>query len=314
MLSGLAASWLVLAVLLWGARLEIAPTGPAAAIAFAWLLAAAATTWVLRNPCARAEQVARDAAEYFGIFVALALFGVLGSYAVAAQTLGYSDRYLALLDRSLGFDWIAWYGFVARHPGLQLAGRVAYQCIYVSPVALLAYYAGTGRKQEARRFIATVWVAAVLTLALFVVVPAEGPLAAVWRGPIPYMPVSALYQSELIPQLRSHGLGEIHLESLQGVICAPSFHAASGVLYIIAAWRAPPLRWPLLGINAAMLLSTPVEGTHYLVDILAGAAVAVVSVVLVRVLARRLAYRGRAAAPGLAVPLSGAAPADRRRR
>jgi membrane-associated phospholipid phosphatase len=293
MVAGIGASWLVLALLLWDAHLEIAPTGPAAAAAFCWLLAAGITAYVLRNPCARAERVARDAAEYFGLFVALALFGVLGSYAVAAQTFGYSDRYLSLLDRSLGFDWIAWYGFVVRHPALQVVERIAYQCIYVSPVALLAYYAGTGRKQEARTFIASVWVAAVLTLLLFVLIPAKGPLAATWHGPIPYMPASALYQAELIPQLRSHGLGEIHLESLQGVVCAPSFHAASGVLYIVAAWRAPPLRWPLIAINALMLLATPVEGTHYLVDILAGAAVAIVSVVVVRSLARRLALRGR---------------------
>jgi membrane-associated phospholipid phosphatase len=296
MLAGLGASWLVLALLLWDAHLEIAPTGPAAAAAFCWLAAAGAIAYVLRKPCDRVEQVARDAAEYFGVFVAVALFGVLASYAVAAQTFGYSDTSLALLDRSLGFDWIAWYGFVARHPVLQVAERIAYQCIYISPVALLAYYAGTGRKQEARTFIASVWVAAVLTLLLFVLIPAKGPLAATWHGPIPYMPASALYQAELIPQLRSHGLGEIHLESLQGVVCAPSFHAASGVLYIVAAWRAPPLRWPLLGINAAMLLATPVEGTHYLVDIIAGAAVAVVSVLLVRFLARRLALRGRRAA------------------
>jgi len=291
MLAGLAASWLVLALLLWDARLEIAPTGPAAAAAFCWLLGAATVAWLLRNPSDRAEQVARDAAEYFGIFVALALFGVLGSYAVAAQTFGYSDASLARLDRAVGFDWVAWYGFVARHPALQVAERVAYQCIYVSPVALLAYYAATGRKHEARIFIASVWIAAVLTLLLFVLVPARGPLAAVWQGPIPYMPASALYQSELIPQLRSHGLGEIHLETLQGVVCAPSFHAASGVLYMIAAWRAPPLRWPLLAINTAMLLATPVEGTHYLVDILAGAAVAIVSVLLVKLLARRFAAR-----------------------
>jgi len=296
MLGGLAASWLVLALLLWDARLGIAPTGPAPAAAFCWLLGSGTIAWLLRTPADRAEQVARDAAEYFGVFVALALFGVLGSYAVAAQTFGYSDASLAQLDRSLGFDWIAWYGFVARHPALQVAERIAYQCIYVSPVALLAYYAATGRKHEARIFIASVWVAAVLTLLLFVLVPARGPLAALWQGPIPYMPASALYQSELIPQLRSHGLGEIHLESLQGVVCAPSFHAASGILYIIAAWRARPLRWPLLLVNAAMLLATPVEGTHYLVDILAGAAVALVSVLLVGYLAQRFV-----AAPGKAI-------------
>lgn len=289
-------SWVVLALLLWDARLEIAPTGPAAAAAFAWLSAAGTIAWVLRKPGARAQRIARDAAEYFGIFVALALFGVIGSYAVAAQTFGYSDRYLALLDHSLGFDWEVLYRFVAVHPVLQVIERIAYQCIYVSPVALLAYYAATGRKQEARRFIASVWVAAVLTLLLFVLIPAKGPLATTWHGPIPYMPASALYQAELIPQLRSHGLGEIHLESLQGVVCAPSFHAASGVLYIVAAWRAPPLRWPLLFINTLMLLATPVEGTHYLVDIIAGAAVAGVSVLLVRYFATWLASRAPAPA------------------
>jgi membrane-associated phospholipid phosphatase len=244
---------------------------------------------VLRNPRDRAQRIARDAAEYFGVFVAVGLFGVLASYAVAAQTFGYGDRYLSLIDRSLGFDWAAWYGFVVRHPLLRITGRVAYQCIYISPAALLAYYAVTGRKQEARKFIASVWIAAVLTLLLFVLMPAQGPLAASWQGPIPYMPASALYQAQLIPELRSHGLGEIHLEALQGVICAPSFHAASGVLYIAAAWRARPLRWPLVTINALMLLATPVEGTHYLADILAGAMVAAASIAIVRAVARRLA-------------------------
>jgi hypothetical protein len=289
--SALALSWLVLALLLWAARLEVAPTGPAAMAACLSLLATSLTALVLRNPRDRAQRVARDAAEYFGVFVAVALFGVLGSYAVAAQTLGYDDRYLSLLDRSLGFDWDAWYRFVARHQMLQVIERAAYQSIYVSPVALLAYYAASGRKHEARTFIASVWLAAVLTLLLFVLMPAKGPLAASWHGPIPYMPASALYQAQLIPQLRSHGLGEIHLEALQGVVCAPSFHAASAVLYSIAAWRAALLRWPLIAINGLMLLATPVEGTHYLVDILAGVMVAVVAAIAVRALGRNPAVR-----------------------
>ena len=38
----------------------------------------------------------------------------------------------------------------------------------------------------------------------------------------------------------------------------------------------------MLTLNAAMLLSTPVEGTHYLSDMLIGAVVAVAAVVIVR--------------------------------
>jgi hypothetical protein len=290
-------SWLVLVLLLWAARLEVAPTGPAAVAAYSCLLATGITAFVLRHPRGRAQRVARDAAEYFGVFVAVGLFGILASYAVAAQTFGYDDRYLSLLDRSLGFDWDAWYGFVARHQTFQVIERIAYQSIYVSPVALLAYYAGTGRKNEARMFIASVWIAAILTLLLFVLMPAKGPLATTWHGPIPYMPASALYQAELIPQLRSHGLGEIHLEALQGVVCAPSFHAASAVLYIVAAWRAGPLRWPLIATNVLMLLATPVEGTHYLVDVLAGMIVAAVSVTAVRAAVARGVARDVAVDP-----------------
>jgi hypothetical protein len=42
-----------------------------------------------------------------------------------------------------------------------------------------------------------------------------------------------------------------------------------------------------------MLLATPVEGTHYLADMVAGAAVAGVALTLVAMVRRHLAARGR---------------------
>ena len=56
----------------------------------------------------------------------------------------------------------------------------------------------------------------------------------------------------------------------------------SAVLYIIAAWPIRRLRWPLLALNIAMLLATPVEGTHYLTDMIVGAMVAVAASIAVR--------------------------------
>ena len=106
---------------------------------------------------------------------------------------------------------------------------------------------------------------------LFLAMPAVGPLAYIWQGPVPYMPTSALYQAELLPMLRDNMLGAVDLGALQGLVCAPSFHTAAAVIYIAMAWPCRYLRWPLLLINAAMLLSTPVEGTHYLVDMIGGA-------------------------------------------
>jgi hypothetical protein len=192
------------------------------------------------------------------------------------------EYWRAHIDRLLHFDWLAWYRFVSGHPLVQHAGAAAYGAIYLSPLLLIGYFAVTQRRCQARRFIATFWLAVVLTLALFPLFPAEGPLAFLWHGPIPYMPTSALYQEQLIPALRAHRMTDIDLGALRGLVCAPSFHAASAVVFIAAAWPIPRVRWVLVPINLAMLAATPVEGTHYLADIIAGGLVAVTAILIVR--------------------------------
>ncbi|WP_447406232.1 phosphatase PAP2 family protein, partial [Clostridium perfringens] len=79
----------------------------------------------------------------------------------------------------------------------------------------------------------------------------------------------------------------------RGLVSAPSFHTASAVLYIATGWPLARLRWPVLTLSGAMLLATPVEGTHYLADMLIGAAVAGVALSLVAKVRRQLVARGR---------------------
>ena len=69
----------------------------------------------------------------------------------------------------------------------------------------------------------------------------------------------------------------VDLGLLRGLVSVPSFHTAAAILYIVVAWPMARLRWPVLVVNLCMLLATPVEGTHYLMDMLGGAAVAGVS-------------------------------------
>ena len=57
------------------------------------------------------------------------------------------------------------------------------------------------------------------------------------------------------------------------------------------AWPVRQVRWFLLPLNAAMLLATPVEGTHYLSDMICGLIVAVVAFVGVRMAVQRLPRR-----------------------
>lgn len=294
----LPARWLVAALVLSGlvvgammirAGLVVAPMtfGFAAALATMAALALARYRW--RAPASLTEVQLRAFCEDFLLFLAISLLGVLASYPAAAATSGFSDAGLARIDRLLHFDWLAWYRVVADHPVLQWLGAAAYSAIYVSPVLILGYFAITHRRSEARRFLGTYWLAVVLTLALFPLFPAEGPLAFLWHGPIPYMPTSALYQEQLIPVLRAGQMTHIDLGALRGLVCAPSFHTVSAVVFIAAAWPIPRLRWVIVPISLAMLLATPVEGTHYLTDMIAGALVAGAAILAVRLALGRFA-------------------------
>uniref|UniRef100_UPI0026256566 phosphatase PAP2 family protein n=1 Tax=Novosphingobium sp. TaxID=1874826 RepID=UPI0026256566 len=86
----------------------------------------------------------------------------------------------------------------------------------------------------------------------------------------------------IIPALRAHAIQAIDLGTVQGIVCAPSFHTASAVILMVTAWPFPALRRVIVPVNIAMLLSTPVEGTHYLTDMLLGAAVAALACVTIR--------------------------------
>lgn len=229
--------------------------------------------------------------EYAALFTIISLMGATASYPVAALTAGYADVALQRVDVALGFDWLAWYRLVAAHPILQVLGTTVYRSIYVTPAILLWSAARTGEHDRAYRFLATFLVAALITLALFSLMPAVGPFSHLWHQPIVYMPESELWQPGLIPALRAHTVHVVDLGQLRGIVSAPSFHTAAAVLYIVAAWRSPSLRWPIVALNAAMLLSTPVEGTHYFIDMILGALVAAVSLALIRAYDRTLGLR-----------------------
>ncbi len=260
-----------------------------------------ALRFALRDRPWRHARAVADCAEYYGVFTLLALMGAVASYPVAALTHGFHDAALQRIDALLHFDWLVWYRLVVETPVLQTLGLAAYRSIYLTPAILFATFAFTGDRVAAHRFLATFWLTAIGTLILYAFMPAIGPFSYLWHQPIAYMPESEQWQHGLIPALRDHSVRVVDLGHLRGIVSAPSFHAAAATLYINAAWRLPRLRWPVLALNTAMLLSTPVEGTHYLIDILLGTIVALAAIAtLHRLMPRSTAHR--TSANGVAAP------------
>jgi hypothetical protein len=281
-LGALAATIAVVTLFMERADLGISLSVDLKILLFVYLAGVTAALYHWHDARTEWQRALHDGVEHVSLFALVCLLGTVATYPAAAASSGFADATLQRADVLMQLDWLAWYGIVAAHPLLQLVERFAYESIYVSPAILLAYMAYSGRKAEARLFIASFWLAAVITILLFTLMPAEGPLAYLSNGHFSYMPESALDQQQLIPLLRLHHLNSVNLGALKGLVSAPSFHAASATLFIAAAWPIRTLRWPLLLLNLAMLMATPVEGTHYFIDVPAGIAVALLAMAAMR--------------------------------
>lgn len=72
----------------------------------------------------------------------------------------------------------------------------------------------------------------------------------------------------------------IQLNNLEELVTFPSFHTACGVLFAWALWRVRYLWIVGLILNVLMIASTPISGSHYLIDVIAGAGVAYIAIVI----------------------------------
>jgi membrane-associated phospholipid phosphatase len=70
--------------------------------------------------------------------------------------------------------------------------------------------------------------------------------------------------------------------SLAGVVCFPSLHTVMALACPYGLRRTGPIFYIFAGLNVLMLLTIPFFGGHYLVDMIAGVGVMLVSLALTR--------------------------------
>jgi hypothetical protein len=143
--------------------------------------------------------------------------------------------------------------------------------------------------------------AALVSIAVSAVLPAAGA----W----PYYALTAADSPNVMPAVSEswpvfYGLRDGSFRSLvavgsQGIITFPSLHAGLGVILIAGAWPVPVLRWAFLALNLAMLAATPIDGSHYLIDVWAGIAMALLCILAARALA---AHAARNPSPAALAP------------
>lgn len=204
------------------------------------------------------------------------------TYLATSANLPLVDADLQRIDTALGWDFRAYLAFINDRPWLLTLLVSAYTLIGVQLLIITIFLPLAGFYRRAGEFISAFAIALVITTCVSTVLPAVGAYGMFGISPeelhliVPHAYYNGMLKA--FPALRDGSLRELDCLNLEGVLTFPSFHAAAAVLYIWAFWAMRWLRPLNVLINGAMFVATPAGGGHYLIDVLAGIAVALVSI------------------------------------
>jgi hypothetical protein len=203
------------------------------------------------------------------------------SYVAATASLPLQDAAFARLDYALGFDWKEWLAVMRGWPRFFHLMRVIYLSLIPQIIATVLLLSFTGRLAWLRAYTLAFVFAALVTIATSAFLPAKGAwLHYEITDAAGTLPVSHTSWSVFFG-LRN-GSFRLLASGGEGIITFPSLHAALAVILIVALWPVPIARWIAVAVNSLMLMATPIDGSHYFVDVLAGIALALLSFAVAR--------------------------------
>jgi len=209
-------------------------------------------------------------AFYTGLWSALPLAGTQLTF--IANTLGMplQNDTFTRMDSAIGFDWSSWGAFVLSHPALLRLTTLAYESYAWQPFVAVIVLALFGPPRRNAEFVLAMTLALTITIVISALLPAIEPGHA--HG----------FDTPAADAMLALRAGQRAGLPYVGIVSFPSFHAAMAVLFTLAYRGLRPAFYPAAALNGLMLLSVPFSGDHYLVDLLAGIAVALLALWLAR--------------------------------
>lgn len=246
-----------------------------------------------RSPARRDPQVMFVLGGTAQIVLITAIMAPL-TYVAAAMNFPMQDATLLAADRALGFDWAAYVRYVDAHPALAGLLNAGYGMIRWPIFAIPVVLAALRQYRRIDEFTFAFGMALAVTTIISGLVPAIGVYQQIGLDPgtLKHInPNAYLAQLRDLPPTRAGELRHLDLLGLGGIVTFPSFHAASAVLYAWALWPLRRLRPLIVVVNGLMLAATPANGGHYLVDIIAGVAIAIAAIAAARSVGRFIVAR-----------------------
>jgi hypothetical protein len=208
-----------------------------------------------------------------GTLLLFTFFGVILNYLAIRAGWPLADDLLASWDRALGLDWPAYEQLIAGHAWIAAITRVLYGTSVIQILVTILVLGFSARLDVLAEFTAGLIIVALITVVVGALLPALG--AHHHYG----MPDhgAAFFIREIVAA-HSGSLHVLNLSAAEGLVTFPSFHTAISVAVVIACWSVSYLRYPTLAANLVLVAGVPVWGSHYFVDVAAGAILTVVAV------------------------------------
>ena len=210
------------------------------------------------------------------LFTAL---GIVLSYLLARNGGDLWDSRLAQWDRAIGFDWLGYVRWFDQSAVAVAWLKVAYASLIPQVIALVLVLGFNNNLAELRVVMLAAIVAGTLTVVLSSFFPAVSNyihLGLSARDFLHVDPFAGDVHMRDFNALRDGTAKVLELGKMEGIITFPSYHAGLSVVSLWGFWatRIAWVRWPGILLAASTIVATPVDGGHYLVDVIAGCAIA----------------------------------------
>jgi hypothetical protein len=224
--------------------------------------------------------------EFILICMSAGIDSGLLSYLFCALDYPLVDQQLSLIDRAIGFNWDRVFQLSLTQPASTIL-RIAYASLLYQPIFLAGCFAFLRSKERLYEVFWILLVSALITMVISGFLPALGPAQALGLVE-PLAKIQPDFTGTLsdVTSIRSGIVTGVEIHNLHGIVAFPSFHTVCAIIYMYGA-RKTRVGGAIFLVNVVMLISIPAFGDHYLVDMLAGAVVALVSIMGVRLLTQK---------------------------
>jgi hypothetical protein len=218
----------------------------------------------------------------------LVLFGVVGfvfSYLVIESGWTIRDELFVTIDNVLGFDWRNYTLFFLQNDFLRLSSLVLY---VMSPILVgfaLFWFCLKGNFNCASEIVAMVILGGLLCVIISGIIPSAGASKHLPLDSNFYRDYKVIFDDTYgaeFSYLRDEVGIEVSLLHPLALIAFPSYHACLSMVVMLVFWGTGVIGNIVFALCLISLLSIPVQGGHYLSDVLGGLLTGAVAYWVVR--------------------------------